>query len=43
MVTKDVNILEIACAVLELDTQEVADIRRRATAELDSQSRTEIG
>jgi hypothetical protein len=43
MVAKDMDILETACgAILEFDAQEVANIRRRATAEFNSQRRSVI-
>jgi len=38
-VAKDMNILETPGTVLELDAQEVADIRRRATAQFNCESR----
>jgi hypothetical protein len=39
MVSKNMDILETACgAILELDAQEVTDIRRRTTAEFNGKS-----
>lgn len=43
VVAKDMNILESPGAVLELDAKEVADIRGRATAELNGESGCVIG
>jgi hypothetical protein len=38
------DVLEIACgAILELDAQEVTDVRRRTTAEFDGKSRSVAG
>jgi hypothetical protein len=42
MVAKDVDILEIGGAILELDAQEVADVRRGTTAEFNDHSRSVI-
>lgn len=44
MVAEDMDVLEIAgSTILELDTEEVADVRRRTTAEFDGQSRSVVG
>lgn len=40
MVAKDMDILKVRVgSVLELDTKEVADVRRRSTTKLNSNSR----
>jgi len=40
MVAKDVDILEVGMStILELDTEKVADIRGRATAEFNNDGR----
>ena len=44
MVTKDMDILEVTSStILEFDTEEVTDIRRRTTAEFDGESRSVVG